>query len=138
MPRARPAGRPGPVPPLAGRRPARPVGGGGGRRGPAARTECAGQANGGGPVVKAHSGEGGARKAGQAGQGRHGDCGPGTVDPRRFGCRSPARGDREGVPGLAVDGAACYHRRETRQPQDGAIDGRGPQVDGYALEFGRA
>ena len=121
------------LPPV-GRRPARPPGGGGGRRGPAARTECAGPADRGGPVAKAHFGEGGARKAGQA---CHGHRGTETIDPRRFRCRSQARGDREGVPGLAVGSAACHYRRETRPPQDGAIDGPGPQAEGHALEVER-
>lgn len=104
---------------LAGRRPARPAGGGGGRRGPAARTECAGQANGSRAVAKTHSGESGGSKAGQ---GRHGDRGTGTVDPRRFRCRSQAGGDREGVPGLAVHRAACYHRCEAKRERAGRSD----------------
>ena len=125
--RARAAGRPGPVPAPAGRRRARPAGRGGGRRGPSAATKYAGQANGGGPVAKASSGESGGSKPGQ---GRRSDRGTGTVDPCRLRSRPQARGDREGVPGLAVDRAACYHRRERRAPQDGAIDGGCSSVTG--------
>ena len=68
-------------------------------------------------------------------KGRHGNSGTGTADPRRLRGRSQARRDREGVPGLAVDRAACYYRRATGAPQDGAIDGRGPQADIHAQEF---
>ena len=77
-------------------------------------------------------------KTGRAGKGRHGDPGTGTVDPRRIRGRPQARGDREGGQGLAVDPPACYHRRATPPPQEGAIDGRGIQADRHAQEFERA
>lgn len=77
------------------------------------------------------------RKARQAGQGGYGDRWTGTVDLRRLGGRPQAGGDREGGPGLAVGGVACYQRRATRPSQDGMIDGRGSQGDGHALEIER-
>ena len=90
-----------------------------------------------GPVANAYSGDGGAREAGKSERSRHGDRGTGTADPLRLKCWSKDRGERKGVLGLPVGGAACYRRRVARQPQDGAIGSRGPQADGYALEVER-
>ena len=52
---------------------------------------------------------------------RRRDAGTEAPDPGRLRSRPLACGHRAGIPALAANRPACYHRCATRPPQDGAI-----------------
>ena len=133
---SRPSKRFRPLVTPAGRRAARPAREGGGRRGPAAGTRPpepfarTGAAGGKARTTKTGAGEIECSK-----QGHRRNAGTGATDPGRLPGRPQTSRDRAGIAGLAVDRATCYHRHQTRAPQDGAIDGPSLGAGIHAVEF---
>ena len=128
----RPAWRSRTITPPAGRRRIGQAGEGGDQGGPAARKRRAAKFPGRKPAVKTAGNEEWSVRPG-----RCCDTGTGAPDPGCLRSWPEACGHRAGIPALAAGRPACYHRRATRPAQDGAIDGRGTQADGHALEFER-